>query len=237
MKLKNLFDNPYLAPVMTPLKWVGQCTAFLLSPYTETYRAAKLNRKHPNPFLNYGLNLFDDKHANNGPVVMGAFLNAGSAGLGAFLGFGCAVGGGAAQVVAGMGLAGKIIAGLGIIGVSTVVGAVVAPLVVAAAAVVAAVAIPALVATVPGFLYGCKQTFDHVTGRAAAPAPTVPSAAPPLDEQLNAAISDMPVEQKKDVLLLLQGKLANGFPENGPTNLDKNITVSKAIRLKKPAPA
>lgn len=233
--MKKLLDNPYLAPVMTPLKWVSQCAAVMLSPYTDTYKTAKNNKKHPNPFLNYFLNMFDEKANTQAGVGGGCILVAGPAGLAAVLGLMCSFEL-AGSVVAGAILPLKIIGGMATVATATAAAAVAAPLLVAAAVAIAAVTIPTAIVTVPGIFYGCKQAFDHVTGRAAAAVPTVPSAAAPLDEQITAQLKDMPDDQKKDMLDLMKNGIGCTFAANAATTLDNKIAVNKTIRLKQPRP-
>lgn len=49
MSFKNLLDNTYLQPIVTPLSWAAKVTKGVMTPYIKTAERAKANTssKHP----------------------------------------------------------------------------------------------------------------------------------------------------------------------------------------------
>ncbi|MEZ0262366.1 MAG: hypothetical protein ACAH80_15280 [Alphaproteobacteria bacterium] len=230
MNLKKVIDSPYLAPVMTPLKWIGAAMAFTTGPYIRAAKNAKQSPSNSNPFINYVDKLTDEAEGLVFvPIILGA--------IGGLIG-GIAL---SMHMLAGVGVMGAIVGGLAITSAVTASSIAAAPAVlglgIAAVTLVAATS----VATVPGFLYGIKQTADHVFRRN--PAPPAPAAAPAAPapstmEQLTAQLSSMNEAEKQQLLNQLRNKAGNDFGASAApaAELDKDIAISKTIQLKRRKP-
>lgn len=229
MNFKKIIYNPYLQPVMMPLKWIGGAVAFTTGPYIRAAQKARSNPSEPNPFLNYLDKLLDEAGGLvAAPVVIGA--------LGGLVG-GIVL---SAHLLSGAGVLAGIMGGLAI--TSAVAAATVALAPVATAAVILGATLIAAtsVATVPGVLYGMKKTVDHVFSRntvqAQAPTAVIDAPAPTTLEQLTTHISSMTPGEQQQLLNQLRHKASNDFAITAAVaaGTDENISVPKTIQLKKP---
>jgi len=224
VNLKNVIDNPYLAPVMTPLKWIGACMAFTMGPYYRAAKAAQQNKTHNNPFLNYFDKMMDEADML---VCVPAILGA----IGGLAG-GITL---STHLLAGAGIIGGIMGGLAVTSAVLATSVVAAPVLCAVAIASATLVAATSVTAVPGFLYGLKTTADHVFKRGPVPAPAT-APAPSTMEQLTAQLSAMNEAEQQQLLNQLRNKAGNDFGASAaPATdavLDKDIAVSKTIKLK-----
>lgn len=231
LNLKSVIDSPYLAPVMTPLKWIGKSMAFVTGPYIRAAKASAQKKTVANPFLNYLDRLADEApFLAIAPVLLGAV--------------GGLIGGivSSVHMLAGAGLAMKIVGGLAITSAVAASTVALAPLALGLAIAGATLVATTSVATIPGALVGVKTMVDHVLGRGAAPVASAPSAAPQspstIDQIMN-HVSTLSEQERQAVLDRLTNKAANDFAASAApaaAELDKDIAISQPIKLKKNTP-
>lgn len=230
MNFKKIIDNPYLQPVMMPLKWVGGALAFTTGPYIRAAREAKRNPSEPNPFLNYLDKLLNEAGGLVAvPVILGA--------VGGLIG-GIAL---SIHLLGGAGIAAGIMGGLAITSAVAATTVALAPVAAAALITCATLIAATSVATVPGVLYGMKKTADHVFGRNTAPVAAAAPAAPEPStlEQLTTHISSMTAGEQQQLLNQLRNKASNDFGAAAgekAAELAQDIAISQPIKLKKQRP-